>query len=190
MFEHNQQAPVGLAAHSTAPENVPVWDLFVRVFHWSLVACVVLNQFILEEGETAHQWVGYAASALVAARVLWGFVGSTHARFADFFPTPRSMLQHVRSLLSRRPNHHVGHNPLGAAMMLTLMVLVLSLGLTGWLQTTDWFWGDETMQEIHETLATTLIWLAGLHAASALVMGRIERVRLVRAMFTGVKQRI
>jgi cytochrome b len=189
MLEHNQQAPVGLAAHSTAPENVPVWDLFVRVFHWSLVACVVLNQFILEEGETAHQWVGYAASALVAARVLWGFFGSTHARFSDFFPTPRSMLQHVQSMLSRQPAHHVGHNPLGAAMMLTLMALVLSLGLTGWLQTTDWFWGDETMQEIHETLATTLIWLAGLHAASALVMGRIERVRLVRAMITGMKQR-
>ena len=190
MLGHNQQAPVGLAPNSTAPENVPVWDLFVRVFHWSLVACVVLNQFILEEGETAHQWVGYAASALVAARVLWGFVGSTHARFSDFFPTPRSMLGHVQSMLSRRPDQHVGHNPLGAAMMLTLMALVLSLGLTGWLQTTDWFWGDETMQEIHETLATTLIWLAGLHAASALVMGRIERVRLVRAMFTGVKQRI
>jgi cytochrome b len=189
MREHSKSAHL---TSTSAPHNMAdlrVWDLFVRVFHWSLVACVVLNQFILEEGETAHQWVGYIASALVAARVLWGFVGSTHARFSDFFPTPRSMLGHVQSMLSRRPDQHVGHNPLGAAMMLTLMTLVLSLGLTGWLQTTDWFWGDETMQEIHETLAATLIWLAGLHAASALVMGRIERVRLVRAMITGVKQR-
>ncbi len=189
MVEHNQPAPLSPAVASTVPASAPVWDLFVRVFHWSLVACVVLNQLILEEGETAHQWVGYFASAWVAARVLWGFVGSTHARFADFFPTPRRLLRHVQALRSGQVPHYIGHNPLGAAMMLTLMSLVLSLGLTGWLQTTDWFWGDETLQDVHETLATALIWLAGLHAVSALVMGRIERVRLVRAMVTGIKQR-
>ena len=76
-------------AHSTqAPETHRVWDPFVRIFHWSLVACVVLNQFVLEDGKTAHEWVGYTASALVLARVLWGFVGTRHARFSDFFPTP------------------------------------------------------------------------------------------------------
>jgi cytochrome b len=189
MSEHGKSALTTGESARHPVENRSVWDLFVRLFHWSLVSCVVLNQFVLEEGETPHQWVGYTASTLVLARVVWGFVGSTHARFSDFFPTPRSMVGHLRTLWLRQPDAHLGHNPLGAAMMLTLMALVLSLGLTGWLQTTDWFWGEEALQELHETLATTLIWLAGLHAASALVMGRIERVRLVRAMFTGVKQR-
>ena len=67
------------------------------------------------------------------------------------------------------------------------MALVLYLGLTGFLQTTDAFWGDERMQETHEWLGSALIALAGLHAVAAIVMGRLERVNLVRAMVTGVK---
>lgn len=74
-------------------------------------------------------------------------------------------------------------------MMLTLMGLVLLLGLTGWLQGTDRFWGNEALQDLHEALADGLVALAGLHAAAALVMGRLERTRLVKAMFTGVKER-
>ena len=68
--------------------RVAVWDRFVRLFHWSLVGCVLINAFLLDDGETVHRWLGYTASALVLARIGWGFVGSTHARFADFFPTP------------------------------------------------------------------------------------------------------
>ncbi len=74
-------------------------------------------------------------------------------------------------------------------MMLALMALVLGLGLTGFLQTTDRFWGVEWMQDLHESIAQGLMALAALHALSALVMGRIERIRLIRAMVTGVKQR-
>jgi cytochrome b len=166
---------------------VRVWDLFVRIFHWSLVACVFLN-FLVEEGEAPHQWIGYAASALVAARIVWGFVGSRHARFSDFFPTPTRLRQHLAALLAGKPEHHVGHNPFGALMMLALMALVLSLGLTGYLQTTDMFWGDEWLEELHEGLASALLGLAGLHAAAALV-GRLERTNLIGAMITGVKVR-
>jgi cytochrome b len=166
----------------------PVWDPFVRLFHWSLVSCVVLNQFILEEGETAHQWVGYAATALVLARVVWGFVGTRHARFTDFFPTPERLRNHVQALRRGEQPAYEGHNPLGALMMLGLMALILALGLTGWLQGTDAFWGEEWLEELHEVLANGLILAAGLHAAAAIVMGRLERVRLVRAMITGVKE--
>ena len=172
------------------PAAVPqrVWDPFVRLFHWSLVACVLLNQWALEGGETTHRWTGYAATALVLARLVWGFIGSRHARFADFFPTPARLRRHLQAL--RRGQHpvHAGHNPLGALMMLLLMAAVLALGVTGWLQGTDAFWGDEGLQDLHAWLADGLLWAAGLHAAAALVLGRLERVRLVRAMVTGVKQ--
>jgi len=57
-----------------------VWDPFVRVFHWSLLACVLLNEFAVDDGETLHQWLGYAALALVGLRIVWGFVGTRHAR--------------------------------------------------------------------------------------------------------------
>lgn len=165
-----------------------VWDPFVRIFHWSLVSCVVLNQFILEDGKTAHEWVGYTASALVLARLVWGFIGSRHARFSDFFPTPRRLASHLSALARGEHPVYLGHNPLGALMMLTLMAIVLALGLTGWMQTTDTFFGEEWLMELHEVLANGLLLAAGLHAAAAIVMGRLERVRLVRAMVTGTKQ--
>lgn len=173
----------------TTTASTRVWDPFVRLFHWSLVACVVLNQFVLEEGETPHQWVGYAASGLVVARLLWGFVGTRHARFSDFFPTPQRLKRHIAALLRGHTPHYEGHNPLGALMMLGLMALVLGLGLTGWLQGTDTFWGEEWLEELHEALANGLILAAGLHASAAILMGRLERVRLVRAMVTGRKER-
>lgn len=167
---------------------VVVWDPFVRLFHWSLVGGVLLNQFVLEEGEAPHRWVGYAAAALVLARVVWGFVGSRHARFSDFFPTPARVREHACALRQGRHPAYVGHSPLGALMMLTLMALVLALGVTGWLQGTDAFWGEEWLEELHEGLAQVLIWTAGVHALAAIALGRLERVGLVRAMITGVKR--
>lgn len=174
---------------SPVVQAVRVWDPFVRVFHWSLVSCVILNHFVVEDRETLHQWLGYIATALVTARIVWGFIGSRHARFADFFPTPRRLLRHLRQVASGQPDSHPGHNPVGALMMLALIALVLSLGLTGFLQTTDAFWGVEWMQELHEVLASTLIALAGLHALAAIMMSRVERTNLIAAMFTGVKIR-
>lgn len=170
------------------PTAQRVWDPFVRVFHWSLVACVVLNQGLLEEGDPPHRWVGYVAAALVGLRVLWGFVGTRHARFTDFWPTPARVRAHLAGLRDPQRPVRPGHNPLGAIAMLLLMALVLALAFTGWLQGTDRFWGDEGLEELHEGLAAALLWLAGLHATAALVMGRLERTRLIKAMITGVKE--
>jgi cytochrome b len=167
----------------------PVWDRFVRGFHWTLVLCVFLNYFVLEAGEPPHQWAGYLAAALVVARFVWGFIGSRHARFADFFPTPARLRDHLRGLFSRSGEIHWGHNSLGALMMLALMTLVLSLGVTGWMQGLDAYFGEEWLQDLHSVLANTLMLSVGLHAAAALVMGRLERTRLIKAMVTGVKER-
>lgn len=172
----------------TPPHSIQVWDRFVRFFHWSLVSCVLINYFAIDDGETVHQWLGYFASALVLARIVWGFIGSKHARFADFFPTPTRLRHHLQAMRTGKSDPHPGHNPLGALMMLTLITLVLGLGVTGYLQGTDMFWGEEWLQELHEVLASTLIGLAALHALAAIVMGRIERTNLVQAMITGVKK--
>jgi cytochrome b len=167
----------------------PVWDRFVRVFHWSLVACVAFNLLVQDDGEPLHRWSGYLASGLVLARIVWGFIGSRHARFADFFPTPARLRAHLQALRAGRPEAHEGHNPLGALMMLALLALVLSLGLTGWMQGLDAFWGDEWLEELHEGLAATLQGLVLLHVGAALLMSHLERTNLIRAMITGIKQR-
>ena len=171
------------------PDEVRVWDPFVRIFHWGLVACIALNEFVIDDGERVHQWIGYAASALVLARIVWGFVGTRHARFSDFWPTPARLRAHLADLLAGRHGAQAGHNPLGALMMLALLAVVLALGASGWLQTTDAFWGEEWLQELHEGLASALIALAGFHALAAIVMSRIERTNLVAAMITGIKVR-
>ena len=174
-------------AHPT--EARPVWDLFVRIFHWTLVSCVMVNYFVLDDGESIHEWLGYLASALVVARVVWGFIGSPYARFSNFFPTPRRLQHHVSQLVRGKAEMHWGHNPIGALMMLALMALVLGLGVSGWMQTLDAFWGEAWLQDLHELLGNVLIGLVTLHAIAAIVMGRLERTRLIRAMVTGVKER-
>lgn len=170
-------------------ERIHVWDRFVRVFHWSLVSCILINYFVMDDGETLHRLLGYTASALVLARIVWGFIGSRHARFADFFPTPARIKRHLHHLKSGTHDDHPGHNAVGAVMMLILLALVIALGITGYMQGTDMFWGEEWVQELHEALASTLIVCAGLHALAAIVMSRLERTNLVAAMLTGVKRR-
>lgn len=167
----------------------PVWDRFVRFFHWALVGCVTTNYFLIDDGKTLHQWIGYFALTLVLARIVWGFIGSRHARFVDFFPTPRRIMRHVSELKSGHHEPTTGHNPLGGLMMLALIATVLMLGATGWMQTLDTFWGDQWLQDVHRIIGNVLIGLATLHAMAALVMGRLERTRLVKAMVTGVKER-
>ena len=154
-----------------------------------LVACIVVDYFVLTDGKDLHRWLGYSTSALVAWRVLWGFIGSKHARFADFFPTPGRVMRHVRGLMAGNAEFHAGHNPLGALMMLTLLALVAALGVTGWMMSLDAFWGGDWVDDLHGWMADALIALAGLHASAAIVMGRVERTRLTKAMFTGVKER-
>lgn len=196
----SSSAKPSAAEHAQPGQTIRVWDPLVRLFHWALVACVLLNFAVLEEGETWHEWVGYTASALVGLRLLWGLVGTRHARFADWFPTPARLQAHVAALMRGEAPRHVGHNPLGALMMLVLMALVLGLGLTGWWMESGAlepvlagvlpaaFELDEVLEELHEGLANALMLAAGLHAAAALLMGRLERVNLVQAMWTGRKR--
>ena len=167
----------------------PVWDRFVRVFHWSLVSSVTFNYFVMNDGKTTHQIVGYMAVTLVVSRIIWGFIGSRHARFADFLPTPSRLAQHIRQVTSGNHVAIQGHNPVGALMMLALMSTVLALGTTGWMQTLDAYWGEEWLQNLHRDIGNVLMGLATLHALAAIVMGRMERTRLIKAMFTGVKER-
>lgn len=165
-----------------------VWDWFVRLFHWSLVICIALNWFVLTDGSVGHQWSGYVATGLVCMRIVWGFVSRGYARFSTFFPTPSRVRDHIGELIAG--NHHtptLGHNPLGSLMMLTLLGLVMLLGITGYLMESDVFFGDEWLEELHEFFANALLLAAAVHVLAAWLMGKIEKVNLVKAMITGRK---
>jgi cytochrome b len=170
-------------------ETVHVWDRFVRVFHWSLVFCVLANLFLVSDGETLHRWLGYTASGLVCMRIVWGFTGTRYARFSDFFPTPAKIRRHLQHMIAGKQEDYAGHNPVGAVMMLAMIAVVLGLGVSGYMQGMDAFWGEEWVMELHEALANTMIAFVGIHACAGIAMSFVERTNLVKAMITGVKVR-
>lgn len=170
---------------------VPVWDRPVRLLHWALVASVALAWLSTLESLASigpwHRPVGYAALAIVALRIVWGFGPSRYARFAQFVRSPRVVWRYARALRAHREPRYVGHNPLGAWMVLALIACVIGLALTGWLYTTDRFWGDETVENAHEFLAWMLLALAAMHVAGVVFTSRRQRENLVLAMLTGKK---
>ena len=167
---------------------VRVWDPLVRIFHWSLVAAFFGAWFLGEDGGALHQALGYTVLGPVAFRLVWGTVGSRHARFADFVPTPRRLAGYARDMLARREARHLGHNPAGAVMILALLTLLAATGATGWLQTTDAFWGSEWLDRVHALLAHATLVLVGLHVAGVIYSSLRHRENLVRAMVTGRKR--
>jgi cytochrome b len=169
------------------PDTVKVWDPFVRVFHWSLVILFALA-WLSEDRQSLHQPIGYAILALVAARIAWGFVGSRHARFADFVWSPQATLAYLRGLLTGTAPRVLGHNPLAGVMILALLAMLLATGASGWLMTTGTFRSAEWLEELHEALASLTLALVGLHVLAVLVMSALHGENLVRAMVTGRKR--
>lgn len=176
------------AGGSTPPRTVRVWDPVVRLIHWTVVVAVSLNLFILKPGRLYHRYVGYVVIGAVSIRLVWGFVGTRHARFSDFFPTPGRLIPYVKALLRGEEPRHIGHNPAAAVMMLALLVLLLATGITGWMTTLDAFWGEDWLEELHGGFANAIMVLALVHAAAAIIESLRHRENLVWSMVTGRKR--
>jgi cytochrome b len=194
----------------TTPDSAPagsagrakVWDPFVRLFHWSLVAAVATAAatgfFAGSTWISIHAWAGAAMAALVVARIVWGFAGTSYARFSAFIPAPRSVLEHLRGIFTGGASRHLGHNPLGALMIFALLAVTLALAASGAialggmlksgpLAFATGFATGRGAREVHEMLAWALVALVALHVAGGLFEGRRTRDNLVRAMVTGTK---
>jgi len=167
---------------------IRVWDRAVRVLHWTLVGSVALSALGLVALGGVHQPAGYVALAVVLLRIVWGVLGSRYARFAQFVRGPRASLRYARAVASGREPRFVGHNPLGGWMVVALMLCVIGLALTGWLYTTDAFFGDETVERVHRALAWTLLGLVVVHVAGVLFTSLRHRENLIVAMFSGAKR--
>jgi cytochrome b len=169
-------------------QEIRVWDLLVRMLHWSLVVAV-LGAWLTRDGEDPrHVQLGYAALAIVVVRVIWGFVGSRYARFADFMRSPRATIDYLKEVVAHREPRHIGHNPLGGWMIVVLLAIVVAICVTGWLYTTDAFWGVAWVGELHEALTDVLIMLVVLHILGVIFTSIRQRENLVKAMLTGTKK--
>jgi cytochrome b len=167
--------------------RVRVWDPFVRVFHWSLVLAFVTAWASAEEWDWLHEQTGYFILALIGLRVLWGLLGSTHARFSDFLYGPGSTLAYLKGLLSGRPQHYLGHNPAGGWMVVVLMLALLATGASGML--IGGASGHEFWEDLHEGFANLTLFLVVVHVGGVLLSSLLHEENLIRAMWTGVKMR-
>ena len=167
--------------------EVPVWGRAQRLGHWSLAGCV-LACLVLSEGGTWHLRLGYAALAIATWRTLRGLIGAPGERFSHFVRGPARTWAYWRALRHGLEPRHLGHNPLGAWMILALLSSTLLAGVTGALYNTDRFWGDALIYRLHQIGGWAFAVLVPLHLLGIALTSILQRENLVRAMLTGRKR--
>lgn len=170
------------------PGTVRVWSPYVRAFHWALVASIAIAWVASEGPRTVHELAGYCAGALVASRLLAGLTGRGYTRFSQFIRGPRATVAFLGDIVHNREARYLGHNPAGAVMIMALLACVAGIAVTGWMQTTDAYWGVAWVETAHELLGNGILVLVGLHVAGVVVASVRHGENLVRAMMTGRKR--
>ncbi len=177
-----------------------VWDLPTRLFHWLLLACVagafVSQWFYQHIPFIVHEVCGMSALVLIAFRVVWGFVGTQHARFSVFIRGPAVTKAYLQAVLQRQTPAMAGHTPTGGWMILLLLLLVGGQALLGL------FSNDETdaagplyawvshatsnrLSGLHEIIGNLLLAAIGLHVLAVVIYKVIFKEDLVRTLITG-----
>jgi cytochrome b len=165
----------------TADKKLRVWDVPVRLFHWTLVVLLTVSYFTGRAGGDwmkFHFWSGYAILILLLFRIAWGFVGSTTARFSDFVKGPMACIAYLRDLLLGRRTYDAGHNPVGGGMVVLLLFAVLAQVVDKWI---------DRFTHFHHFWVNVLLILVALHVLAAVFYLVWKRQNLIGAMFTGHK---
>ena len=181
--------------------DIKVWDILVRIFHWSLVLFFSIAYISGGEDEwlSIHSYAGYTIIAIVLLRVLWGFVGTKYARFSNFVTGPQKALNYLKEEISGDAKRYLGHNPAGGLMVITLLISLVVTVISGMaIIATDGegplattfiasFSGD-WLEEIHEIFTTLILLLVLTHIAGVIFSSLLQEENLVKAMITGKKQ--
>ncbi|MBF0269399.1 MAG: cytochrome b/b6 domain-containing protein [Alphaproteobacteria bacterium] len=180
-----------------------VWDIEIRIFHWLLLAFVVGAWLTVEVGPPSllglHEVLGFGIGAMLVFRLFWGLFGSWHQRFTSFVRGPVTVLSHLKSLLSGKPQRFVGHNPAGGVMIVALLVVLLGVVASGIATMGGFdkagplapyltFAQGRQAKEIHELLVNILLVLAGLHVAGVILESVLLKENLIRSMIHGRKE--
>jgi cytochrome b len=184
-------------------KKIRVWDLPVRLFHWTLVVLLVFSYFTGRAGDEwmkFHFWSGYAILTLILFRIGWGFLGSTTARFSDFIKGPSAAAVHLREFFGRGRPREAGHNPVGGVMIVALLFAVLvqvgaglfsadtDMGLVNGplalLVADKWV---ERATDLHKYWINVLMVMAAIHVLAAIAYLVWKRQNLIGAMVTGRK---
>ena len=171
--------------HSKALGKVLIWDAPVRVFHWLMVLSFA-GAYLTAESEhwrLVHVTLGYTMVGLVAFRLLWGWIGTRHARFSSFVHGPAAVARYLRSLVGSRPEHHAGHNPAGALAIIALLAMTLVVAATGWATYNEV--GGKWFEDVHEGAANLMLAIVAVHVGAVLLASWLHRSNLIATMVTG-----
>jgi len=196
--------PTSTSSAATSTTRVRIWDAPVRIVHWLMVLLIAISWRSAESGAMDyHRYSGYALLGLLIFRILWGFLGSTTARFASFVRGPRAILAYVRGTPGRVEHHEPsppGHNPIGALSVIALLLLLVTqvvLGLfavdvdgieSGPLSTYVSFETGRACAHWHGTVFNVLICFIALHVAAVLFYLLFKRQNLISAMIHGRRE--
>jgi len=177
----------------TNPERQQyVWDLFVRIFHWSLVSafCVAFYYHASEWDRLIHARAGYVAGALIVARIFWGIVAKGYANFKSFPLNPVFALKHLLRVFSGNSKHYIGHNPTGAFAIYAMLSAGLIAVTSGILLFNDGWLLDEPeiLQTIHHYSTWGWLFLVGVHVSGVLIESFMHGDNLIWSMITGCKR--
>lgn len=182
---------------TAAAKRVFVWDLPTRVFHWALLALVLVSWFTGEEESRAalHRLSGEAIAGLIIFRLLWGFVGGEYARFSSFVAGPKAIAAHIGDLSAAAPKRWLGHNPLGGVAVMLMLATIAAIVFTGLFNDGEHNAGPFAgalgdIGEIHELLFRVLQGLVVIHVAGVAFETIKTKDALVPAMITGCKSRV
>lgn len=199
----NQPAKKPLDLSPLAEQRtVKVWDIPLRIFHWSLVilfAVAYITNSLGTDYFKYHLWSGYAIIVLVSFRILWGIVGSYHARFINFVQNPVATAKYALSVFKRKDKHYAGHNPLGAIMVIALLLTILAQAVTGLFTNDEIFnlgplYGyisndlSLTLTSLHRQLFYWILAAVALHILAVLAHVFLKRENIIKSMFSGKKQ--
>lgn len=200
----NAENTNGKAETIATKNTLKVWDLPVRLFHWSLVILFIAAYVTNALGTnyfTYHLWSGYAIIVLVSFRILWGLVGTYHARFFNFVRNPLVTTKYALSVLRKKDKHYAGHNPLGAVMVIVLLLTILTQAVTGLFSNDEIFnlgplYGyisDELSLQLTSLHRQLFYWILGavvLHILAVFAHVFFKRENIIKAMFSGEKTAI
>lgn len=168
--------------------QIPVWDRLVRGLHLAFIGGVTAAWFTRHGAGRWHEWIGYGVLGALALRLLWGWIGPAPARFRGFVRGPQATRHYVALLLRGAAPRHLGHNPLGAWMIIWLLSLLTLITLSGWLSTTDRYWGVAWVMNLHLWATWALLASIPLHVAGAMHASLKHRENLVASMLHGNKR--
>jgi cytochrome b len=176
-------------AHPDAPASIAVWDLPLRVLHWTLAAAVLTAYFSANLFDNVvHEITGYAVLVLIGLRAAWGIFGTRYSRLANVVRPLRAAPRYLRQLARGRPGRYLGLNPAGAAMAVALALLLVVSTVSGWMQITQRFFGVEWVEQLHTWSSNLVLALVIVHVLGVLAMCVLQNENLVRAMITGRKR--